>query len=170
MNTVVEKAGLSKAEQADKVVRNYALGSIVPSLVPVPMLDLAAVTAIQLKMLHSLAEIYGLPFKQEFGRSAIASLTGGTIALSTARVVSSAVKAIPVVGSIVGAATMPVINGGTTYAVGKVFTQHFESGGTFLTFDAAKVREYFEAQFKEGKALVASAASSDTKEAAAKAE
>jgi uncharacterized protein (DUF697 family) len=170
MDTVVEKAGLNKAEQADKVVRNYALGSIVPSLVPVPMLDLAAVTAIQLKMLHSLAEIYGIPFKQEFGKSAIASLAGGTVALSTARVVSSAIKAIPVVGSLVGAATMPVINGGTTFAVGKVFIQHFESGGTFLTFDAAKVREYFETQFKEGKALIASAAAPAEAKEAAKAE
>ena len=179
MSTVVENAVSSNAEQANKVVRNYALGSIVPSLVPVPMLDLAAVTAIQLKMLHSLAEIYKQPFKQEFGRSAIAALTGGTVALSTARVVSSAIKAIPVVGSIVGAATMPVINGGTTYAVGQVFIQHFESGGTFLTFDASKVREYFEAQFKEGKALVAAAGNApeakdakepETKKATAKAE
>ena len=65
---------------------------------------------------------------------------------------------------------MPVINGATTYAVGKVFTQHFESGGTFLTFDAAKVREYFETQFKEGKSFMASAdAPAGTKEAAAKA-
>lgn len=160
MDAVAEKPVLTKSEQADKIVRNYSLGSVVPCLIPVPMLDLAAVTAIQLKMLHSLAQVYEVPFKEEFGRSAISALLGGTIALSTARVASSAVKAIPVVGSLVGAATMPVVNGGTTYALGKVFVQHFESGGTFLTFDAAKVREYFAEQLKAGKAMVAGAQAS----------
>lgn len=170
MNTVVEKQALSNEEQANKVVRNYALGSIVPSLIPIPLVDLAAVTAIQLKMLQSLATIYGVPFKQEFGKSAITALLGGTVALSTARVMSSAVKAIPVVGTLVGAATMPAVNGGTTYAVGKVFIQHFESGGTFLNFDATKVRAYFEAQFKDGKAIVAAADASEVKEEAAAAQ
>lgn len=160
MDAVVEKEGLSKSGQADKIVRNYSLGSIVPSLLPVPMVDLVAVAGIQLKMLHSLAQTYGVEFKEELGRSAIASLIGGTVALSVARVASSAVKAIPVIGSMVGAVTMPVVNGGTTYALGKVFIQHFESGGTFLTFDAAKVREYFEQQFKEGKAMVSAAMAS----------
>ena len=160
MNTVVENDVASRSAQAAKIVRNYSLGSVVPSLIPVPMIDLAVVTGIQLKMLHSLAHVYGIEFKEEFGRSAIASLIGGTVALSTARVVSSAVKAIPAIGSLVGAVTMPVINGGTTYAIGKVFTQHFESGGTFLTFDAAKVREHFEKELKEGKATVSAAMAS----------
>ncbi|HLA36005.1 MAG TPA: DUF697 domain-containing protein [Rhodocyclaceae bacterium] len=150
----------NKAEQAGKIIRNYSLGSVVPSLLPVPMLDLAVVTGVQLKMLHSLAQNYGVEFKEEFGRSAIASLVGGTMALSAARVASSAVKAVPGIGSLIGAATMPVVNGGTTYAIGQVFKQHFESGGTFLTFDAAKVREYFEQQLKEGKAVVAAAQAS----------
>lgn len=160
MDAMVEKEGLSRSEQASKIVRNYSLGSIVPSLIPVPMLDLAVVTGVQLKMLHSLAKTYEVPFKEEFGRSAISALLGGTVALSTSRVLSSAVKAVPGVGSMIGAATMPVVNGGTTYAIGKVFIQHFESGGTFLTFDAAKVRAYFEQQLKEGKAMIAAAQSS----------
>ena len=159
MGAVVEKEVLSKSAQADKIVRNYSLGSIVPSLIPVPLLDLAAVTGIQLTMLQSLASTYDVEFKQEFGRAAITALIGGTVALSTARVVSSAVKAIPLIGSLAGATVMPIVNGGTTYAIGKVFVQHFESGGTFLTFDAAKVREYFERQLKEGKAMIVAAQS-----------
>lgn len=167
MEATVENGDLTgKREQADKVVRNYSLGSIVPSLIPVPMLDLVAVTGIQLKMLHSLAQTYGAEFKEEFGRSAIASLVGGTAALSMSRVISSAVKAIPGIGSLVGAVTMPIVNSGTTYAIGKVFTQHFESGGTFLTFDASKVRAYFEQQLKEGKAMVAAAQASGEAEKA----
>ena len=58
MNAVVEKNPLSRSEQASKIIRNYSLGSMVPSLMPVPLLDLAAVTGIQLKMLHSLSGGY----------------------------------------------------------------------------------------------------------------
>jgi uncharacterized protein (DUF697 family) len=160
MNTVVEKEPLSRSEQSSKIVRNYAIGTMVPSLIPVPMLDLVVVTGIQLKMLHSLSQVYGVEFKEDLGRASIASLIGGTVALSASRVVASAVKAIPGIGSLVGAATMPVVSGGTTYALGQVFTQHFESGGTLLDFDAAKMRQYFEQQFVEGKAMVAAAKAS----------
>ena len=36
------------------------------------------------------------------------------------------------IGQSTGAITMPVIAGASTYAIYKVFVQHFESGGTFL--------------------------------------
>ncbi|MCI5165392.1 MAG: GTPase, partial [Candidatus Electrothrix sp. GM3_4] len=47
-----------------------------------------------------------------------------------------------------------------TYAVGKVFHQHFASGGTFLTFDPDKVREYYAQMLKEGKAMASKAKAS----------
>jgi uncharacterized protein (DUF697 family) len=179
MNAVIEEkkddttehdVSATKIEQADKVVRNYAIGSVVPSLVPVPAVDLIAVTGIQLKMLHSLAKIYDVSFKEERVRAAISALIGGTIALSVSRVASSAIKAIPGIGTMVGSLAMPTVSGGTTYALGKVFIQHFESGGTFLTFDAAKVRDYFEQQFNEGKEVLAEATESgEVKEAVDKA-
>ena len=43
-----------------------------------------------------------------------------------------------------------VFAGASTYAVGKVFTEHFASGGTFLTFDPEKVRKYYEQEFAQG--------------------
>jgi hypothetical protein len=43
----------------------------------------------------------------------------------------------------------PTLSSACTYAVGKVFIQHFSSGGTFLTFSPARVREYFGQLFAE---------------------
>jgi hypothetical protein len=45
---------------------------------------------------------------------------------------------------------MSIIGGASTYALGKVFIQHFESGGTFLDFDPEKVKEHFATLYKEG--------------------
>ena len=50
---------------------------------------------------------------------------------------------------------MPALAGASTYAVGKVFVQHFESGGTFLNFDPEDVRDYYAEQFEKGKAAAA---------------
>ena len=66
-------------------------------------------------------------------------------------VLSSLIKCIPLIGQTTGAVTMPVVSGASTYAVFKVFVQHFEAGGTFLDLDPSKVKAYFAEQFKKGK-------------------
>ncbi len=47
------------------------------------------------------------------------------------------------------------LSGASTYAIYKVFIQHFESGGTFLDLDPSKVKSYFSEQFTKGKAVAA---------------
>jgi hypothetical protein len=41
--------------------------------------------------------------------------------------------------------------------LGKVFIQHFESGGTFLTFDPMTVRAHFARLQEEGRKVAAEA-------------
>ena len=67
----------------------------------------------------------------------------------------SLMKGVPLIGLTVGALAMPVLAGATTYAVGKVFVQHFASGGTFLNFNPDEVREYYYEMFKEGQEVAA---------------
>jgi uncharacterized protein (DUF697 family) len=114
--------------------------------------DLAAVSGAQLKMLAELSSIYGVPFEQNRGKALIGSLIGsivpGTLAFGTA---GSLLKSVPVVGALAGVPAMLIFCGASTCAVGKVFIQHFESGGTFLTFDPEQVRDYFKAQFEDAR-------------------
>jgi hypothetical protein len=46
---------------------------------------------------------------------------------------------------------MPGVAGAATYAVGKVFIQHFESGGTLLNFNPDSVRDYYKQELQKGK-------------------
>jgi sugar phosphate isomerase/epimerase len=62
---------------------------------------------------------------------------------------------VEVVGTFVGTPSMVLFCGASTYALGKVFVQHFESGGTFLDFEPAKVKEYFQKEFENGQAVAA---------------
>ena len=63
-------------------------------------------------------------------------------------------KFVPVVGSLLAAVSAPAFTGASTYALGRVFVLHFESGGTFLTLDPDKVRAHYEAEFARGQAMV----------------
>jgi hypothetical protein len=76
--------------------------------------------------------------------------------LSGALTAASAAKSVPGVGTAAGVMSMSVLGGAATYAIGKVFVQHFESGGTFLDFDPEAVREHFAAEFNKGKDVAAS--------------
>ena len=60
--------------------------------------------------------------------------------------VTSALKLIPGVGTIIAAVTMPAFSAGATYLIGKVFIQHFASGGTLLDFNPPDYREFIKAQ------------------------
>lgn len=159
-----ENKDLAAAEagdkDADKILRNHVLGSMGVGLIPIPLVDLVALTGVQLNMLRKLAKTYNVPFSQDKVKNLLASLIGGGIPVTFSNAVASLIKSVPVIGQTTGAVAMPILAGATTYAVGKVFVQHFASGGTFLNFDPEAVREYYAAMFKEGE-KVASGLKSD---------
>src|SRR5882757_3802154 len=142
--------GEQREEQASQVVDRFSLWSGAAGLIPIPLVDIAAVGGVQLQMLRRLSDIYGVPFTENRGKSIIASLAGSLIpasaATTTAMGVSSAMKFIPGIGSAVAALTMPVFSAGATYAIGKAFIQHFASGGTLLDFNPPDYREFIKAQ------------------------
>jgi len=146
----VAKKLLSTTEEVSKIVRNHVVGSMGVGLIPIPLVDIVALTGVQLNMLRKLAKAYGIPFSKDKGKNVLASLLGAGMSVPIGATLSSLVKAIPVVGQATGALTMPVTAGAVTYAIAKVFTQHFASGGTFLNFDPEAVKEYYMEMLKEG--------------------
>jgi len=147
-------------------VKYYMWWSGGAGLVPVPLVDLAAVSGVQLKMLAEICKIYDVPFKESRGKAAVGALIGFVLPHAVAYgLIGSLLKAIPIVGSLAGAPAMGLFCAAYAWALGNVFVQHFESGGTFLDFDADKVKEHFRAQFDEGMSMSKAA----TKKAEAKA-
>ncbi|QEP43912.1 DUF697 domain-containing protein [Ectothiorhodospiraceae bacterium BW-2] len=149
------KTAEERSAAADKIVRNYTMAAMAPALIPVPGLDLALITSVQLKMLHSLSNEYEVKFSKHLGKEAVASLMGSILPLATTSTVASFVKVVPLVGQAAGTLSLMTLSAAATYAVGKVFIQHFESGGTFLTFDPEAVRDHFAQEFEKGKDVAA---------------
>jgi uncharacterized protein (DUF697 family) len=137
-------------EQASQLVDRFSLWAGAAGLVPIPLVDMAVVGGVQLQMLRKLSDIYGVPFSENMGKSVLASLAGAVIPASTATTtamgIGSVAKGMPGIGTLVGALTMPVFSAGATYIIGKVFIQHFASGGTLLDFNPPDYREFIKAQ------------------------
>jgi uncharacterized protein (DUF697 family) len=152
-----ETKPLSKEAEALRIVQSYAGWTAGAGLIPLPVVDVAAVTGVQLKMLHSLSNLYGIPFQRSAAKAVIAALVGGGGSALIAAPATSLLKVIPGIGSIAGMLAYPALATASTYALGKVFIQHFEAGGTLLDFNPEEVRSYFEEQFRAAPTSTASA-------------
>jgi uncharacterized protein (DUF697 family) len=138
--------------QANQIVRNNVLWAAAAGLVPVPFYDVAAITLVQVKLLKNLSDIYNVTFSENLVKNLVTSLLAGIGTPALARgMLGSLIKSIPVVGTVLGSVAQPIFAGAITFAVGRVFITHFESGGTFLDFDPAAVREHFAQAYEEGK-------------------
>ena len=134
-------------QKAQKTVTWYMWLSGGAGLIPFTYLDWAAVSGLQLKMLADISRIYGVPFQENVGKAAIGSLAGFVVPHAAAfGTIGCVLKSVPGLNVLAGGPAMAVFAGAYAWALGNVFIQHFESGGTFLTFDPEKVKEHFRAQ------------------------
>jgi uncharacterized protein (DUF697 family) len=143
---VLETTPEQRDELASKLVNRFAIWSGVAGLIPLPIVDIVAVGGLQLQMLRRISQIYGVPFFENRGKALLASLAGALIPASSGMGAASALKAVPIFGMLVSGFVMPALSAGATYAIGKAFIQHFESGGTLLDFNPPDYREFVKAQ------------------------
>ena len=139
-------ASAGREEIASKLVNRFALLSGVAGLVPLPVVDVIAVGGLQVQMLRRLSQIYDVEFSENRGKALIAALAGSMIPTTSGIGAASMLKFVPVVGTLAAAFVMPVLSAGATYAIGKAFIQHFESGGTLLDFNPPDYREFVRSQ------------------------
>lgn len=132
-------------ELASKMVDRFSLWGGAAGLIPVPFVDVVAVSGVQLQLLRRLSQMYGVPFSENRGKSLLASLMGSMIPATSGMGVTSALKGVPIIGAL-STLVMPTLSAGATYAIGKVFIEHFDSGGTLLDFNPPDYREFIKVQ------------------------
>lgn len=131
----------AQATIGDHVV--YAMGA---AAVPLPLIDLAGVTAVQLSLVQDLAEIYDADYNASSGRAILSALVGATLP----RMGASALKAVPGMGWLIGVLTQVALSGATTYALGNAFKRQFEEKGGLREIDVERVRETYRSYLAEG--------------------
>ncbi|MDB5371065.1 MAG: GTPase protein [Roseomonas sp.] len=126
--------------------------SAAAGLAPIPLLDLAAISAVQVRMLKKLADHYQVPFTKDLAKSLIGAAIGGSSAFMVAMPLASMLKAVPIIGTFVSTFVTPAAAAATTFALGKVFIQHFEAGGTMLDMEPEALRQHFYDEYKRNQA------------------
>ncbi len=133
-------------EVATKLVDRFSIWAGVAGLVPIPVVDVLAVGGLQVQMLRRLSQIYDVEFSENRGKALIAALAGTMIPATSGMGAASALKTVPVLGTLAAGFVMPVLSAGATFAIGKAFIQHFETGGTLLDFNPPDYRDFVKAQ------------------------
>lgn len=134
-------------QAANDIIQRHTLYAMGGSIIPIPLLDLAAVTAIQLDMVKTLSNLFGVDYSENSGKAVIASLTGSLFA----RVGASLLKAIPVFGSILGGVSLVALSGAATYALGQVYVRHVTEGGSLFDLNPDDYRDFFRQSYEQGK-------------------
>ena len=137
-------------QSAESAVRNHVIWSMGAGFIPIPIADFVAVAAVQLDLIRTISNIYGVDFKETEGKALVTSLTGSGLSRLGA---NALLKLVPGFGSMLGGVSMSIVSGASTYALGQVFKKHFAVGGTFLDFDTDRFQRYYDEQFEKGKTV-----------------
>ena len=139
-----------KKEAANSSIQKHVLFAMGAGAIPLPLVDLAAVTAIQLDLVKQLSKIYDQNYSENIGKAFIASITSSTLA----RMGASIIKSIPGLGSVIGGVSMSIMSGASTYALGNVIATFFERNISLSDIDADMAKEMYEEKVEEGKKVV----------------
>ena len=129
-------------ERARDIVVHYRKWTIAAAAAPIPLADAVLIGGVQLRMVQQLARLYDVPFERVRVASLVSALFGGWTPYSISiGVAGAAARMAPGLGTLIGIATSVGTSTLATEAIGKIFIQHFEEGGTFLDFEPRKYRD-----------------------------
>jgi len=131
-----ELNAVRRLAKARAIVERHATYSAAGGLIPLPIVNIAGVTAIILRMVKMLSDLYGVPFERERARAIVVGLAGGSTPTGLAAAATSTVQYLIPASALVGMAVSSVAAVACTRSIGRVFVEHFESGETLHDFSA----------------------------------
>jgi len=145
--TVVEVQELTKEDQCNKLINSASTWAAAATLIPVNGVDMAALAAVEANLIINISAVYGEKLPKYAVSGVISTLLGTLVPMYGAKLtIPFLLKWIPF-GNLVGAATMAGFGAAATYAIGKVFVNHYENGGTFGTFNASTASTQLKSDF-----------------------
>lgn len=145
----------ARVAKAEAIIQRNVLWALGAGVVPIPVVDMLAVTGIQIKLMKELSEVYGLSFRENIAKKLVYSLLSavGGVGIGAA-VGASLSKLVPGLGTTLGVVSVPLFAGAFTHALGRIFLMHFESGGTLLNFDPHAMRSHFKQEYDRSREKV----------------
>ncbi len=117
---------------ARKIVERHRTYAAVGGLFPLPVVNIAGVTAINMRMVKQLSDLYGVPFERDRTRSMIIGLMGGAVPTGLGTATASTLVFVVPGSALFGLAVSAITAGALTRGIGLVFLEHFESDAMSL--------------------------------------
>lgn len=137
-------------DRAQSAIRTAALLGTGAGMLPVPGLDIAALTGIHVKMCHDLADIYGVDME---GKTLRTTVTSAISSVATSLLSTGIARITSVNGFMkffLGGMTNAALSGLMTAEFGQVYKQHFEAGGSLDDLSLTSFISHINEQIKAG--------------------
>jgi uncharacterized protein (DUF697 family) len=115
---------------AKAIVERHAAYAAIGGVIPVPIANVASITAVIVRMVKVLSGLYGVPFQRDRARAMVIGLMGGTVPTGLAAVTTSTLVSLIPASALIGLAVSSVTAIACTRSIGRIFIEHFESGAT----------------------------------------
>lgn len=131
-----ERWAAGRRSAARKIVERHRTYAAVGGLFPLPVVNIAGVTAINMRMVKQLSDLYGVPFERDRTRSMIIGLMGGAVPTGLGAATASTLVFVVPGSALFGLAVSAISAGALTRGIGLVFLEHFENES--MSLDIAK--------------------------------
>ncbi len=131
-----ERWAAGRRSAARKIVERHRTYAAVGGLFPLPIVNIAGVTAINMRMVKQLSDLYGAPFERDRTRSMIIGLMGGAVPTGLGVATASTLVFVVPGRALFGLAVCAISAGALTRGIGLVFLEHFENAS--MSLDVAK--------------------------------
>jgi uncharacterized protein (DUF697 family) len=133
----VDRYAARRRALARRIVERHKTYAAIGGLSPLPILNVAGVTAIIMRMVKQLSGLYEVPFERDRTRSLIVSLIGGAVPTGLGTATASTLAFVLPGHALVGLGVSAIAAGALTRGIGLVFLDHFES--TSMPLGAAEI-------------------------------
>jgi len=141
----------NKNEQANSVIRRYALFGTATGLIPAFGLDVAALTAVQVKMIKELADIYEYDVDDQIIRMTITTGITSLAGRLVTSVATAVTRAFSPLKFIIGGATQAALSGFLTAETGKIYQARLAGGQNPADVTVSEIVNHVISMVQEGK-------------------
>jgi uncharacterized protein (DUF697 family) len=129
-DAAVSPEAAARRSRARTTVENHSAGSAAGGIIPLPIANLATLTALNVHLVKRLCEIYEVPYERERARVVVIGLLGGIMPGGLGMITASTLGWLIPASGLIGLAVSSVSAYACTQGIGKTLIRHFESGKT----------------------------------------
>jgi uncharacterized protein (DUF697 family) len=135
-----DAAAALRRRKAVAIVERHANWAAVGGVIPVPIANAAAITALMVRMIKSLSTLYGVPFVHNRTRAAVVGLMGGVLPTGLATIAASTLTYFVPGYGMLSLVVSSVTSSAYARSIGQLYIEHFEIGATEIDFKKIVLR------------------------------